>query len=605
MSLQRISGIERILTHAALIFGCVIFAFPFIWMLGTSAKVPRELAVDRIRLLPRTPVARVQTPYMAQDEFPALMSPDGIPEPVWEKARPLLDTLIADAITAWKPDVVGASVDNPPPAPGDAAVYRNVMTQGVYERLSERLSDTAREAAIVAENTARTVEGKPAADGGDWTEELRAEAIAAGVEALVANARELIDDSVLRSVFDASYRRICLGTARVRLTDYRSCPLNRGDEWKVLQGEAVLVSRGDLAPRYMEVRRAAAQGVASDIFSIAPDPAFPAQNGGGALSVDQIDRLFLNYRGDASWARISFEVFRNGQRYVTSDRLYLFERDWYEQELRFPGKPVDPMERRNYMLLQPAGSAPEGSPPLEIRVHLDHNTSLGAWVAKATRNYLLAFREVPYARYLMTSFSLAILNILLAVFSCTLTAYAFARLEWPGRDFCFAMLLATMMIPPQVTMIPSFLIMKLLGWYGTLLPLWVPSGFGAAFFIFLVRQFLKNVPGDLEDAARIDGCGFLRIYWHVMLPLVKPTTATIAVFTFLGSWNNFMSPLIFINDERLFPLALGLFRLNLRSGSEIGLIMAGAFIMALPIILLFLFVQRYFIQGISLTGSKN
>ena len=154
-------------------------------------------------------------------------------------------------------------------------------------------------------------------------------------------------------------------------------------------------------------------------------------------------------------------------------------------------------------------------------------------------------------------------------------------------------------------MIPNFLIMKNLGWFNTLLPLWVPAFFGAPFFVFLVRQFFKNVPKDLEDAARIDGCGFLRIYWHVMLPLVKPTIATIGIFTFMHAWNNFMGPLIYVNDERLFPLALGLFKFNLRSGGEVCLMMAAASMMTIPVIALFFFAQRYFIQGISLTGTKG
>jgi multiple sugar transport system permease protein len=147
--------------------------------------------------------------------------------------------------------------------------------------------------------------------------------------------------------------------------------------------------------------------------------------------------------------------------------------------------------------------------------------------------------------------------------------------------------------------------MKHLGWFNTLLPLWIPAAFGAPFFVFLLRQFFRNIPKDLEDAARIDGCGFLRIYWHIMLPLVKPTIAAIAIFAFLGAWNNFMGPLIYVNDERLFPLALGLFKFSLRSGGDVGLMMAGSFVMTFPIILLFFFVQRYFIQGLSLTGTKG
>src|SRR5205807_4191597 len=196
-------------------------------------------------------------------------------------------------------------------------------------------------------------------------------------------------------------------------------------------------------------------------------------------------------------------------------------------------------------LLKDAGqSAIHG--PNEIRITLElHRTGvMGAWLAKIWRNYRLTFDYIPFWRYVATSLFLIILNLIGTLFSCSLVAYAFARLQWPGRTICFALLLATMMIPPQVTMIPQFLIFQKAGWYNTLKPLWVMSFFASAFSVFLMRQFLKGIPRDLEDAARLDGCGFLRIYWHIMLPLVKPTLAAIAIFTFLATWNEFMMPLI-------------------------------------------------------------
>ena len=322
------------------------------------------------------------------------------------------------------------------------------------------------------------------------------------------------------------------------------------------------------------------------------------------IPVDTIDRIYISYRGDAAWARIAFEVTCAGRIYATQEIANLSDRDWVETELRWPAGAGDAMEAQAYLFLRDVGPAPAGTEPFAIRVTLHPNGTVGAWRDKIMNHYRRVFRELPFTRYIMTSLALSILCIVLTVFSCTLVAYAFARLEWPGRDLCFGIMLATMMIPPQVTMIPGFLINRHLGWYNTLLPLWVGAAFGAPFFIFLLRQFLKTVPLDLEDAARIDGCGFLRIYWHVMLPLVRPTIAIVAIYTFMGVWNNFMGPLIYVNDERLFPLALGLFKFNLASGGEVGLMMAASFIMTLPIIVLFFFVQRYFIQGISLTGTK-
>src|SRR5204862_993932 len=243
-------------------------------------------------------------------------------------------------------------------------------------------------------------------------------------------------------------------------------------------------------------------------------------------------------------------------------------------------------------------------------LELRQNNQLEAWWAKIRRNYRLTFDQIPFWRYVGTSLFLVVLNLAGTLISCSLVAYSFARLQWPGRNVCFALLLATMMIPAQVTMIPQFLIMQKLGWYNTLKPLWVMSFFGSAFSIFLLRQFLKGIPRDLEDAARLDGCGFLRIYWHIMLPLVRPTLAVIAIFTFLGTWNDFMGPLIYLSDQRLYPLSFGLYAFQIQSlqpgtSAGIGMLMAGSLLMMLPVIAIFFLSQRYFLQGIKLTGMKG
>ena len=166
-------------------------------------------------------------------------------------------------------------------------------------------------------------------------------------------------------------------------------------------------------------------------------------------------------------------------------------------------------------------------------------------------------------------------------------------------------MLATMMVPAQVTMIPFFLIIKYLNWYNTLYPLWVCSFTASAFNVFLLHQFFKGIPKDLEDAARIDGCGPLRSYWYIMLPLVRPSLATVAVFTFLGVWNDFVGPLIYLGDQRLYPLSLGLYALQLQSDGSTAMVMAGSLLMIIPVVAIFFFAQRYFIQGITMTGMKG
>jgi ABC-type glycerol-3-phosphate transport system permease component len=389
---------------------------------------------------------------------------------------------------------------------------------------------------------------------------------------------------------------------RLRTRDYEFYTLP-SDGWRVVGGSAELVSRIKQNVPSQEARITFSPDANTASFEFEIDLADLGSDEGGLSSAD-LDRVYVGFRTDASWARVVFEAIRDGQLYRAESPYSLSIASSTEQELRFEPDP-DTMKRRAYYLLEPVGPAPEGSPAFALQAHVTRNSAAGAWFDKITSNYRQTFREVNFLRYISTSFALTILNIVLAIFSCTLVAYAFARLPWPGRNVFFGILMATMMIPPQVTMIPAFLVHKYLGWYNTLLPMWVGSLFGAPFFVFLLRQFFKNVPRDLEEAARIDGCGFLRVYWHVMLPLVKPTVATIAIFTFMATWNNFMGPLIYVNDERLFPLALGLFKFSLGGGSDVGQMMAGAFIMTLPIIVLFFFAQRYFIQGISLTGTKG
>ncbi len=229
---------------------------------------------------------------------------------------------------------------------------------------------------------------------------------------------------------------------------------------------------------------------------------------------------------------------------------------------------------RSWTLLQPVEdveSPVEGGPHnIKVILQLERTTPMGAWIEKFQRNYLMVFDNMPFWRYAATSVLLVLANLVGALISCSMVAYSFSGLQWPGRNLSFAIMLGTMMIPTQVTMIPFFLIVKSLGWFNTLTPLWVMSFTANAFNVFLMHQFFKGIPRDLEDAAKIDGCGPLRSYWYIMLPLVKPTLATVAVFTFMGVWNDFLGPLIYLSDQRLYPLSLGLYALNVQSWRRHG-----------------------------------
>lgn len=219
-------------------------------------------------------------------------------------------------------------------------------------------------------------------------------------------------------------------------------------------------------------------------------------------------------------------------------------------------------------------------------------------------NFPRALTYIPFARYTLNTLLICFLNVAGTILSCSLVAYSLAKVRWKGRNWIFYSLIATMILPGQVTMIPTFTIFRWLHWIGTPLPLIVPSFFGSAFNIFLLRQFFLTIPAELSDAARIDGCSDWAIFGRIVLPLSRPALATVGLFTFISHWNDFLGPLLYLNDERTYTLSMGLQRFVSQHGAEWSLLMAAATVMTLPIIVLFFFAQRTFIQGISTTGIK-
>lgn len=221
-------------------------------------------------------------------------------------------------------------------------------------------------------------------------------------------------------------------------------------------------------------------------------------------------------------------------------------------------------------------------------------------------NFREAVTRIPFLRYLRNTLVVCVLSALGAVLSSSLVAYSLAKIPWRGRNLLFAMTLATMMIPFAVLMVPLYAVFAWLGWIGTLKPLWVPAFFGNAFFIFLMRQFFLTIPGELSEAARIDGCSEFGIYWRIVLPLSRPVLAVVALFQFLYAWNDFMGPLLYLTRQETFTLSLGLqFFQSQHGGTDWSLLMAASTLVVIPVVVLFFFTQKQFIQGISTTGLRG
>ena len=537
---------RRLLVYVLLIAGSLVFAWPFIWMAGTSFKLEREVLSNRSRVFPQRPIPRAKSPYLDDRLFSQVTGPRR------DEAIAIIEEQVRSHV--WL-----SAIDN--------AVAPQQAARGIYERLLGSI---------------------PYERWSESSEQLRATLVA-------AMTPDLID-----SVFGELRRVFAIGQLRARSTELQEDQLvsasDAATKWSVA-GPGTLSQKADRAEFSYDFS-SANKVTLSQTFATS----FP---------IERLRRLQFYFQPDDTWHALRVTVEKLGQRFVSERAVYLADHTW--QVVTWQERSADDSltKIKTWTLLKDAGkSAVRGPNEVRITLELNRTSVLGAWLAKIWRNYRLTLDYIPFWRYVGTGLFLVILNLIGTLFSCSLAAYAFARLHWPGRGICFAALLGTMMIPAQVTMIPQFLIMQKLGWYNTLKPLWVMSFFGSAFSIFLLRQFLKGIPRDLEDAARLDGCGFLRIYWHIMLPLVRPTLAVIAIFTFLATWNDFMGPLIYLSDQRLYPLSFGLYAFQIQSlqpgtSAGIGMLMAGSLLMMLPVIAIFFFAQRYFLQGVTLTGMKG
>ncbi len=556
------------LLHAVLIGGSAVFALPYAWLLGTSWKLDKEVQTAALRILPSRPIPAPASPYVDVRGLPPPGRPAQVPAGRWGGwMSDLVASRIEALLDAWQ---------DPRAAGLDADGLRRGLRAGVFDRLLSLVPyDAWRDA------------DRPAF-------ERRLDRVL---------TPQLVDESFARI-----YRFLAFGPLRLVTQDYRVRNLGGAGggeaDWAVNKGSVRLERRLDAG---REVLAACCDYTQGPMIELAAD--FTVEDVDLADPATGFRRLELSFRSDESWHDLRMLVEFGGRLYRSRAPQYLGNDRWWEVRFQLPGEEDRQLMPRRYILLESVAedrAFDHGPHRLRCRLQVHRSGVLRALWAKGTENYRTAFNEVPFWRYFKTSAFLVVANVLGTLLSCSLAAYAFARLQWPGRDLCFMLVLATLMIPPQVTMIPSFVIYRHLGWYNTLAPLWVPSclavnGFG----IFLLRQAMKGIPRDLEEAARIDGCGCWRIYWHIMLPLVRPTLAAIAIFTFLSVWNDFMTPLIYVNDQRLYPLSLGLFSFMAGRENQFTLIMAGSAIMTIPVILIFFFAQRYFIQGVTMTGMKG
>ena len=230
------------------------------------------------------------------------------------------------------------------------------------------------------------------------------------------------------------------------------------------------------------------------------------------------------------------------------------------------------------------------------------------WIPNPPRwqNYTTALTMLPFATYFRNTMTIVFFTVTGTVITSSICAFGFARCRWPGRDIVFGILMSSMMLPFIVTLIPTFIGWRALGFLNTFVPLTVPAWFGGGMFnVFLLRQFYSTIPKELDEAAVVDGASYFKIYWRIILPLTRPALIVVGLFSFLHAWNDFLGPLVYLTNDRMFTLALGLRQFQGLYNAQWHFMMAASTVMLIPVIIVFLLGQKYFIEGIALTGLKG
>lgn len=555
--------IKRGLFHLFLLSCAAVFLYPFMWMMVTSVKSGDEnLEKD---LLPSMPAFRAQSPYVRVVN--AVEKPTNVSAEKWAVLKPNLVEITHDLViekvarpqAQWSADAA------------DEVMWAGAeyATMKAVKRMPETVWNEGDE--IIYEKFKESL-----ANGAGGLNELLARAVNQGQSRLVFNGLQ-VRSKAGRVTESVRFDKVGL------------------DGFEVLgTGKLVHDSDGKLV-------------VCSD-FSESDEPLVVRYALDVKISPKELHRVSLEMIYDDTWHQIDAELVVNGERYVGTRTKWAGSNKPEALTLQFPDDEVEvdwgkrPWVKLDGPLLEDAESS-----KMELIIKLTPSGTAVARYGKIQRNYERIFLSMPFWSYVFNSVVLTVLMVMGAVFSSCFVAYAFARLQWPGRSIAFVILLSTMMLPPQVTMIPQFLEWRLLGWYNTLNPIWVPTWFGIAFFIFLMVQQMKGIPKDLEEAAEVDGMNKLQIWWYVVVPLVRPGMAAIAIMSFMAAWNEFMAPLIYLRDMGKFPLSVGIYAMGADEtmNNDMALIMAGNFLMTVPVIVIFFVFQRYFIQGVASSGVKG
>ncbi len=543
---------------------------PMLWLLTSSFKTANEIFAVPIEWFPNLPPRVAASPYIVEDAYPEIERPMAVDEAAWKTLQPQLTEII------WAEAQSHISVN---------AKFSNYVS-------SEEL-----QAEIIEGLWQQLVAGLP-----DEVWNGRTDSVTAAV-------RDAIIPEAVDTIWGSVYREVALGTLQIEDLDFNRTPIEVVN-WEAETGTRVRTSDDLQTAASLSYNFQDSNTVRMAAMVSAPIP------------IERIRRITLPVRGDASYHRLSLTVSvpksgtsagstNNGVTYQPTRSFVLGSALWTDSVWRLQGIPGELESTHITMQKVGAGLVPAQSTMdvgngsqlfLQLTIHQPGYLSI-VW-DKFTSNYRNLWKTVPYNRYFVNSVFIATASTLLTLFFCSLGGYAFAKYQFRGQKILFGILLASMMVPFQVLLVPLFGLMYDIGWLNSYKAIIIPFSVGA-FGVFLMRQFIVTIPSELLDAARIDGCSEFGIYYRVVLPIIKPALGALTIYSFLGSWNGYLWPLIILRDEAKYTLPIGLANLVGTYRQDYGMLMAGTLLSLMPIVILFLAMQREFVQGITLGSVKE
>ena len=542
---------------------------PMLWLLTSSFKTASEIFAVPIQWFPNLPPRVASSPYIVEDAYPKIEKPMAVDEAVWKTLQPQLTQVI------W------------------AEAQSHIAANGKF---SNYVSSEELQTEIIEGLWQQLVAGLPDEVWNGTT------------DSVTAAVRDTIIPEAVDTIWGSVYREVAVGTLQIEDLDFNRTPIEVVN-WEAETGTRIrtsddLQTAASLSYNFQD----------SDTTRMTAAISSP-------IPIERIRRITLPVRGDASYHRLSLTVFvpqsgmnagstNNGITYQPTRSFVLGSALWTDSVWRVHGIPgelessqITMQKVETNLAAQSAVEVGAGSQLfLQLSIHQPAYLSI-VW-DKFTSNYRNLWKTVPYNRYFVNSVFIATASTLLTLFFCSLGGYAFAKYKFRGQKILFGILLASMMVPFQVLLVPLFGLMYDIGWLNSYKAIVIPFSVGA-FGVFLMRQFIVTIPSELLDAARIDGCSEFGIYYRIVLPIIKPALGALTIYSFLGSWNGYLWPLIILRDEAKYTLPIGLANLVGIYRQDYGILMAGTLLSLMPIVILFLAMQREFVQGITLGGVKE